>query len=407
MNTTQEAQKTEESFSWMVPTSYVARYQHDKGQGLPSKVDVMLITHPRDAYDLPRIFPWAQNLTLAERQNLVKCLKPTIGEIIVAPGLTVGILFLPFFADEVTDPRSMAICRKILQEEGVKTAGEFGAQIVCLGGLSAALSQYGKRIKGHTDKYGITITTGHSLTINSVMRTYLKAIKDLEYGPEDKQLTVIGMGSIGSGFCRLLAQQKQLPKRIVLIDKPNRADHLELMAQELRAAMPSEIFTETTSLNGDLRTDSALYQSEFVVSAVSNAYVIDINKVAPGTVLVDDSQPYCWSRQEAWKRCLAKKDIAPCEAGLVDCGSIGYVSHFPFDFSDHDASGSNISWSCLAEGLLHYLDPTLPDTLGEPTLEHLIKYSASFDLFGFKTPNLQCGENELPVEDLMENFRKL
>jgi hypothetical protein len=91
---------------------------------------------------------------------------------------------------------------------------------------------------------------------------------------------------------------------------------------------------------------------------------------------------------------------------LVDCGSIGYASHFPFDFSDHTEFGSHISWSCLAEGLLRHFDPALPGILGEPDLDNLRQYNSAFERFGLRTPALQCGSYELPVRELKNYFNR-
>jgi hypothetical protein len=98
----------------------------------------------------------------------------------------------------------------------------------------------------------------------------------------------------------------------------------------------------------------------------------------------------------------------PCEAGLIDCASIGYRSQFPFDFADQDARGtSSTSWSCLAEGLLRIVEPSLPPTVGEPTIDNLIRYNEAFEKVGFKIPPLQCGAHRLPVDVFRQYFSEL
>ncbi len=39
------------------------------------KLDITLVTHPRDERDLPRLFPWASSLDTDQRRQLARCLK--------------------------------------------------------------------------------------------------------------------------------------------------------------------------------------------------------------------------------------------------------------------------------------------------------------------------------------------
>ncbi len=373
--------------------------------GRAGRLDVVLITHPRDEHDVPRLFPWASPLPLEQRRAFTRHLKPIFGEIIDTPYLKAGLLFLPVFADEIMDPTARRRCRRILEEEGLAAVAEAGEHaVVCLGGLTGSLSAYGRKIEGRARELGLSLTTGHSVTAISVLRTYLRAVNDLNRNPAYGTMTVVGLGSVGGAFVELLACQDQQPGTLVLVDRPSRGDHLEQLANKLRQHTRMEVRTELTTASGQIESGSLCYCSNYLITAVSTPYLIDIARLAPGTILVDDSQPYCWCRRQAWERCHGRLDIAPCEAGLVDCSRIGYCSYFPFDFADQGSQGSRISWSCLSEGLLRALERDLPSTLGEPTLEILLEYDAAFLRQGFKTPPLQCGEHELPIEALAARF---
>jgi predicted amino acid dehydrogenase len=378
-------------------------------EGRPGRrnLDVVLITHPRDGHDVPRLFPWAGHLSLDQRRALCKNLKPVFGEVIEMPELTAGILFLPIFAAEIMDPATRRQCRQVLEEEALPAVASAGGRaVVCLGGLTGSLSAYGRKIEARAGELGLTITTGHSVTAVSVLRTYLRAANDLARDPACSVLSVVGLGSVGGAFIELLARQDQQPRVLVLVDRPARREHIERLAEGLRRRTRMSVVVELTTSAGPIEPDSLCYRSTFLVTAVSTPNLIDVGRVAPGTVLIDDSQPYCWSRAEAWDRCRTRRDIAPCEAGLVDCAGIGFRSHFPFDFADHGPLGSHTSWSCLAEGLLRGLERDLPPTLGEPNFATLLEYDAAFLRRGFKTPPLQCGAHELPVDELQERFAR-
>lgn len=389
---------------YLGPTAIQTWREDRKAARASSGLDVVLMSHPRDEHDLPRLFPWSGLLNLEDRRTLTTCLKPLVVEVIQTPKLNVGLLFLPFYARELIDPRTRRACREFVEQDGLAAAAAVGARLLCLGGLTGALTLYGRKLLEPAEKLGIGLTTGHSVTAISVLRTYLRAVDDLQLQPRRGRMAILGLGSIGTAFAQLLVRQARQPRSLVLVERPSRADSVAELRDRLRAETNLDISIELTGSDGQLVPNSACYDSTYVISAVSTPYVIDVNRLAPRTVLVDDSQPYCWDRDAAWERCRTANDLVPCEAGLVDCASIGYRSHFPFDFADHDQSGSRISWSCLAEGLLRALEPDLPSTIGAPTVETLREYDRAFEAHGFGVPALQCGPHELPIERLREAF---
>ena len=389
--------------SWLLATPNLHSV---KDADFPKELDVVLVTHPRDEKDLSRAIPWIDKLTLEERQSLLTFIKPIFGEVIKTEKINIGILFLPAVAEKMMNPSTRGDVRKLLQKDGLDVLASAKTKLLCLGGLTGSLTKYGKALKKFADVNNIKITTGHALTGISVHRAYMRAVQELELNMAEEGVTVLGVGSVGTSFSRLLAHKGPKPKSLVLIDRENRKEDLEIFAEELKAIGNFEIEIETTEADGNLKKNSLLYNSRVIISAVSSANVIDISSLPPNKVLIDDSQPYCWSREEAWKRCQTQKDIVPCEAGLIDCSSIGYNSHFPFDFANHDENGTNIAWCCMAEGLLYHLDGNLPTTAGMPSLEQILLYDQAFDKFGLGCPPLQCSRHVLPIEELKANFYK-
>lgn len=377
---------TAPSRNWTGPSCFFEALEADAS----FSVDVVLLTHPRDENDVPRLFPWSTNLNSIERRELVRNLKPIVGEIFQSERLSTAHVFLPFFADEALDPRKRKRCRQILESEALQTAAQLGAKTVCLGGLTGALSVYGKRLEEPAKGYGLNITTGHSATAVSVHRTYREAARFALLDVSASRLTILGIGGIGMAVARLVAADRERPREVVLIDRPNRDDRLYAVAQELSDAGVN-VSVELFGGDGQLNVDSKFYESEIGISAVSTPYIVDPWLVKPGAVLVDDSQPYCWDRLAAWLRYTESGDIYPCEAGLVDVHSTGHRCYFPFDFADQGPMGSGTAWSCMSEGILQHLDPTLPRTLGDPSLDTLFAYAHAFDRHHFGVPPLQCG----------------
>lgn len=368
---------------------------------LRSRVDVMLLTHPRDSADLNRALPWARLLNDHERDSLVHLLRPSVAEIVEAPRFTVGLLLLPLLASDIISGSPTSALEIVSQ--GLRMAGAAGARFVCLGGLTGALTLYGELIHEEARSLGITIATGHCATASSIVHALRRAEHDLRLDVRDGRATVLGVGSVGAAVARLLVSSERRPAEMWLVDRPNRRSRVERLAAELSRS-GTLVRVETTNADGTLPDTSACYASQWLVSAISVPGIVDIGRVAPNTVLIDDSQPYCWDRVAAWKRCSERQDIAPCDAGLVDCAAIGYRGLFPFDFADHGPNGSETAWSCVTEGLLCHLVPELTPTLGEPQLKHLLEFDEAFGALGLRTPPLQCGEHLLPIDALARSM---
>jgi predicted amino acid dehydrogenase len=390
--------------TWFGPDSLERWSSTRTSKELP-KLDVVLVTHPRDADDLPRMFPWSTQLTSPERRALLPHLKPIIGEIVEASGFRLGILFLPALAEHIISPHTRGRVRRMMQEEALPLVAKLGARHLSLGGLTGSLTGYGRRLQNVAFELGIDITTGHSVTAVSVARTLAHAWREFDIADVPRRVALLGVGSVGRAASRLIARDLDARSELVLIDTPVRSEHLSSVANELRREVACAVSVELTSHDGRLTDHSACYAAHAVVSAVSTPNVIDPRRVASGTILVDDSQPYCWSRSEAWARASEMRDIAPCEAGLIDCRTLGYRSYFPFDFADHDEHGSVVSWSCAVEGMLRALNPDIEATLGEPTAASVEAYERAFDDLGLTVPFLQCGAHPLPIDDLASSIR--
>jgi predicted amino acid dehydrogenase len=374
----------------------------DSGRAI---LDSVLLTHPRDEGDFPTLFRWGCHLSPEERRQLTRWMRPVLAEVVTAPGLASGLLVLPFYADDIMGA-SPARCLRIVLDEALPFVSSVGARVVSLGGLVGALTDYGKGIEARAAGLGIRVTTGHCLTAISIERVLVRAVDELGIDLARSRVAVLGAGSVGAACARLIARGDHPPRELVLIDRPNRNRRLAALAQELGETSPVYARVEFTEKDGRLAPDSLCHESSVIVSATSSPDVLDVDRISPGTLLIDDSQPNCWSREKAWARYRREHDIAPCETGLVDCRNLGYRSRFPFYTLESPDDGSSVAWSCLAEGLLLAREPDLPPTIGEPTAEMLSHYQAAFGRWGLSVPPLQCGNNRLDVDLVRESFTR-
>ncbi len=391
-----------DTLSWLEASGSPEWFQALRPEGIPDQVDVILITHPRFPEDLSCFFPWAEQLTTAEQERLLRCLRPLLLETVVMPGLTAGMMFLPVHAGDILNPRRTPIARQILLQDAFPMAARYGAKVVCLGGLNGALSRYGHRLTPLARGLGIDVTIGHSITVICVWETLVSALRQLGRTLAAQTVSLVGVGGIGEGLLNLMALRRQWPARLILVDRPRQQGRIRQALSALNVPAHCRVELVDAPAGQALPAEHRAYDADAILTATSQADVIDMAHVRPGTVLVDDSQPHCWSREAAWQRVQSQQDIVPCDTGLVDCTSLEWFSRFNFGFAGERARST--AWSCLVEGLLKGLDPTLPCTLGHPDTQTLAAWDEAFGRFGLAPAPLQCGGHELPMADLRRHF---
>jgi hypothetical protein len=144
-----------------------------------------------------------------------------------------------------------------------------------------------------------------------------------------------------------------------------------------------------------------------LISATNQSDLIEIRRFSSGAILVDDSQPWCWSREHATSRFEEKRDLLCLEGGLLDGSALGTETNISsMGFSpDPCQSHRNTLWSCVGEGLLLLQDRQLPPTLGQVKLESMLTYQESMQASGIVPAPLQCGGYLYSTADLLD-FRK-
>lgn len=393
------------SRSWIGPGCLDHWRESTRATGRKPKLDVVLLTHPRDESDVARLIPWAKpGMGDQDAYELTRILKPMFGEIIQFSHGTVGVMFVPRFGREMVDPATRHECRQMVDQEALPAIAAAGAAQVCLGGLIGGLTKYGERIRATAERLNLEVTTGHAATAISIVQLYRKSLSEMRLRASDLKVAVLGVGSVGAAVARGIVQRGPAPGALTLIDIPQKRGRLDVLAGQYRR-LGIETEVEVTNTRGQLAEDTACYDADVIICAVSTANVLDVDRVRPGTILIDDSQPHCFSRKAAWARLERRGDIVPCDAGLVQSNGIGWRSFFDFGFADNGPEGSVIAWSCLVEGMLRLMRPgTLPSTIGEPAWETFELYFDAFEWGGFGAPTLQCDARELPIDRLRERF---
>ncbi|MFC5216471.1 amino acid adenylation domain-containing protein [Streptomyces coerulescens] len=226
-----------------------------------------------------------------------------------------GFVALPLFADELAPTGELAA----RTARAVEHAASLGARCVSLAGMIPSLTGYGYDVLRETTT-GAAITTGHASTTVAVVKTVGAALTAKDHRLDAVTLAVVGCGSIGVSSLRLLlATSPRPPARLLLCDLPGSTVRLEKLAAELSAehpGMPVEV------VGSGRKLPAAVYGADVIVTAVSGATrLLDVARLRPGTIVVDDSFPHCFDTAGALDRMDRDRDVLVVGGGLLSLGA--------------------------------------------------------------------------------------
>ncbi|MGW0503460.1 amino acid adenylation domain-containing protein [Micromonospora sp. NPDC003241] len=286
--------------------------------------------------------------------------RPRLLEELSTPLGTSGFVCLPRFADELT-----AAGDRLATEAAaaVDLAAGLGATCVSLAGLIPAHTGYGVGVLRHT-RTATAVTTGHAATVVSVVLTVEAALTAAGRSLAGRTVAVVGLGSIGFSSLRLLlARAPRPPARLLLCDLPATAPRLADQVERLRAdglTAAVEICPTTPAV-----PDPA-YAADLIIGATSAATEpLDVDRLRPGTIVVDDSFPHALDPTRALARMRRDRDVLVVGGGLLHVGPTSRT--VPVDLPSAAVAGHAAALglpgtiaSCQLESLLRAGTPTLP-----------------------------------------------
>ncbi|MEU4619659.1 amino acid adenylation domain-containing protein [Actinoplanes sp. NPDC023801] len=290
-----------------------------------------------------------------------------------------GFVALPRFADELgaADLAEHAAA-------AVDLAHGHGARTVSLAGMIPAGTGYGTAVLPYI-RTDATLTSGHAVTAAAVVRTVLAALAARDRDPAGCVVAVLGMGSIGTSSLSLLLARGAAPAELILCDLPAAAARLTRLAATLD--VPAEVATEP----------DAVYRADVIIAATSSGpRTLDVDRLKPGTILVDDSFPHCFDTGRALARMRDRGDVLIAGGGLLACGQTRHEVAEGLPDLRHQLPGSMAS--CRLESLLHAAVPGLPPVLGPVTPEHAAAYWDALDAAGVGAAPLHLLNERLDAE---------
>ncbi len=292
--------------------------------------------------------------------------------IVETPLGSVGIVMLPLTTAQV-NPREPALLPHLL--EGIALASTCGAKCVALTGLIPSATGYGAAVQAACASRSdlASVTTGHATTIAAVIVNLEGLLRQSGRRLEDETVMIYGIGSIGLGALRLMLEVLPHPAELRLYDPYRSASFFAELKETLRRAHGYE---------GGIRvaraaTDPAgeLIDATVIVGATNVEDVIDVARLAPGTLVVDDSWPHCMNGPAALARFAGSNDLLCTEGGFVRSGApMSRIAHLPPSIAAGlPASLPQLLFSslnprditaCILSALLSARHPELAPTIG-------------------------------------------
>jgi amino acid adenylation domain-containing protein len=284
---------------------------------------------------------------------------PRLLETVRTPLGRSGFVCLPLFADELG--RDAGLVGHTAR--AVSVAASLGARCVSLAGMVPSLTGYGFDVL-RFGQHPAAVTTGHAATVVSVVRTVHAALEATGRDLADLDVAFAGLGSIGASSLELLlALADRPPRRLLLCDVRGSAPRLRELGRRLRRrGLAGDV--EVAETQGVL--PDAAHGADLLVTAVSGASaVLDVDRLRPGAVVVDDSFPHCFDTDRALARMRARGDVLILGGGLLHVGRTEREA--AAGLPDVAASGYLAQpWiegtlaSCRTESLLHSAGHELP-----------------------------------------------
>jgi predicted amino acid dehydrogenase len=325
---------------------------------------------------------------------------------------TVATITLPLMNNELYHDKQRTIT---YIQEALEMAGLLGAKVVALTGLIPSATNYGRDLLPFLAKHPDTpaITTGHATTTSAVVLSIQRILEESGRTLADEQVGFLGLGSIGMATLRLMLHVLPHPAKLALCDLYSKQQQLETLAQELRNQ--TGYMGEIAILESQGDVPESFYNATLIIGATNMPDILDVDRLSPGTLIVDDSAPHCFNPDQARQRFEQQCDILFTEGGALQTPQpISGTKYYP-RIAQHTLSTScaemllqhtpHTFMGCMLSGLLSTRYPHLVPTTGYIEQSMSVQHYILLQQTGYRGATLHCEEYTLP-ESLLRQFRQ-
>jgi amino acid adenylation domain-containing protein len=325
---------------------------------------------------------------------------PVLSHIYDGPLGRIGVIVLPVFDVELYTYPSLVTC----VEAALRLAGEAGARHVSLTGLIPSATGYARELPSGGDLP--VVTTGHAATAAAVLLSSEGLLAHAGRRMAGERLGVLGLGSVGLATLRLLLAEQQHPQELLLCDVAAKRDVLRRTAAEAGDRFGFTGRVRTLVSNPEVPDD--LYTATTIVGASNAPDVLDVERLAPGCLLVDDSSPPCFDVERGLARVERSADILVSEAGSVRAPSaFDLVRYIPprvqraversgIEPASDDRFDPRSIGACVLSGLLMSHCADLTATVGDVGLADAVRHRLRLRELGFGPAPPHSGGRLLP-----------
>jgi hypothetical protein len=336
--------------------------------------------------------------------------RPLITEVRETPLGRIASVWIPRFDDQLYEDRHDLVT---VLGDAVRLAHEIGAATVSLTGLLPSATGYGRYLAEALDGHDLPrITTGHATTTSAVVLAVRRALEEGGRALADEHVGFIGLGSVGLATLRLLLTCLPHPARLSLCDVYSKLGSLESLRRELRDELGYR--GEVRLLASRHEVPAELYEAGVIIGATNVAEILDIDRVAPGSIVVDDSAPHAFDPEGAIRRFHERRDILVTEGGVLLAPEPLPLSVYVPDvlgpwlkaglvFLIARGNPSNIT-GCVLSGLLSAKFARLAPTIGLIDRQTALDHYETLDALGYKAAGLQLDDSPLD-ERIIREFR--
>jgi predicted amino acid dehydrogenase len=258
----------------------------------------------------------------ALRRQLPRADDPQWGAVCRVELGTIALVVVPRFGIDLIADAGAAM-RAV--DAAADYARRLGARTAALTGLIPAVTDFGRALQ---PRQGMAITTGHATTASAIVLTAISAARAAARKLTNETIAFVGLGAIGTATLRLLSDRPIHPRRLILCDVPAKARELERLADEIRTTFGYRGDIEIVAAQGTVPAE--VYRSTFIIGATNVPGVLEIDRLAPGTIVVDDSFPHCFDLEQAIGRMASRGDVLLVDGGLVSPpGTIEWSVNLP------------------------------------------------------------------------------
>jgi amino acid adenylation domain-containing protein len=361
-----------------------------------------LLKGPVDSVALSYLPEWLPDDTDLDRELIRHewyANSPFVSRVLETPSGVIGVVTLPLFGDEVYT-HNEALKRGLA--EALQMAERLGAKAVSLTGLLPSALGYSTEIPTK-----LKVSTGHGATVAAVVLSLCRVLKDLGRDLSQETLAVVGLGSIGRSTVELLLRVCPRPKKLILCDLDGCLEGLSefnAIVVPYRGFLPEEV-----------------RQATLVIGATNAPNILPLSQLLPGTIILDDSWPPCFSVVEAARR----PDILCLECGFLQSPeALKQTSLLPAALSTDVIKRLSFFDPYLLTGCVLSSALTArhgaPATSGLATAEHTLEWFHLLQERGYRAPPPQCRGSQVSTEEfsryrrcceldsnLVERFRKM